>query len=185
MHALSCNISFKHNNFSLVTFRLMFADVASIFFIGTTLLLSRAKCSCFGHVLLHTGTYWSKTSSHSICIASVFFVSPEVWRKNVLAHVHLFPGEKPKLNQRVKQMLLQGSLKQRCAPYLTDRNRGAVPGFRCWAVRFLLATASRCCFGKGVGEVDFWGAFGIGRLIRWFVVEDILSNEADTVGIEM
>ena len=45
--------------------------------------------------------------------------------KNVLAHVHLFPGEKPKLNQGVKQMLLQGSLKRRCVPYLADRNRQA------------------------------------------------------------
>ena len=103
-------------------------------------------------------------------------------KKSVLAHVHLFPGEKPKLNQGVKQMLLQGSLKRRCVPYLTDRNRQAVPGFRCLVVRLSLATG-RCCFGKG--EVDFRGACGIGRLIRWVVIEDIMSNEADTVGIEM
>ena len=103
-------------------------------------------------------------------------------KKSVLAHVHLFPGEKPKLNQGVKQMLLQGSLKRRCVPYLTDRNRQAVPGFRCLVVRLSLATG-RCCFGKG--EVDFRGACRIGRLIRWFVIEDIMSNEADTVGIEM
>ena len=79
-------------------------------------------------------------------------------------------------------MLIQGSLKRCCVPYLTFRNRQAVPGFRCLVVRLSLATG-RCCFGKG--EVDFRGACGIGRLIRWFVIEDIMSNEADTVGIEM
>ena len=35
------------------------------------------------------------------------------------------PWRKPKLNQGVKQMLLQGSLKQLCVPYLADRNRQA------------------------------------------------------------
>ena len=42
---------------------------------------------------------------------------------------------------------------------------------------------SRCCFGKG--EKDLRGACGIGRLIRWSVIEDIMCNEADTVGTEM
>ena len=68
-------------------------------------------------------------------------------KENVLAHVHSLPGEKPKLNQGVKQMLLQGSLKRRCVPYLTDRNRQAVPGFRCLVVGLSLAT------GSGEGEV--------------------------------
>ena len=36
----------------------------------------------------------------------------------------------------------------------------------------------------GKGSVDFRGACGIGRLIRWVVIEDIMSNEAGTVGIE-
>mgnify|MGYP001791400429 CR=1 FL=1 len=48
---------------------------------------------------------------------------------------------------------------------------------------WLSLATGRCCFGKG--EVDFRGACGIGRLIRWVVIEDIMSNEADTVGIEM
>ena len=36
----------------------------------------------------------------------------------------------------------------------------------------------------GKGSVDFRGACGIGRLIRWVVIEDIMSNEAGTAGIE-
>ena len=30
--------------------------------------------------------------------------------KNVFVHVHSFPGEKPKLNQEIKQMLLRAAL---------------------------------------------------------------------------
>ena len=66
--------------------------------------------------------------------------------KKISAHVHLFPGEKPKLNQGVKQMLLQGSLKRRCVPYLTDRNRqaGELYSWRKSNIRSSLVEPWRC-----------------------------------------